>query len=719
MSHPIETVFTVLFLKNTFFPESKAMKLPRLHFALVATLALGLLSMTPARANDLPTSFTVTGSGHGHGVGLSQYGAYGMALNGNTADQILTYYYTGTAITNYDYTNVNNANIRVNVEGDVAMMYLRFEDDPSNTNAVATAPAITIGGTPVANVTFNTIYTFTLTGTSFSLSGDGIQTVTGTSAQITWDNNSTLANVNGGPVGSSASGLLGNCSTSTCPNRYKYGAIDIFVSQLKPNVVVTQDLQAVVTLKLNTEYLYGIGEVPSSWHSEVLKAQAIAARTYASRKLQDSPNADRDDCGCHVFSSTVDQAYVGFSKQYLTDGNRWVDAVTATVDPANANIGQVVTSSGNLIVAYYSASTGGKTQPLNEWAGSSASYLTSVVDTLSLDDRVRNPLRSWSVTIDRNTLTTRMQAQGVSISDIANVAITGTYSSGGVSQLTLTNSGGATTAVNVGPGQRVTPDELRTMFGAYSTYFTGITANGEVPQPQPSPTASASATPTPTPSAAQSSAAPAHATPAAPAEPAPVAAAPASASTPVRSITSVSWPSSKIKPGATSVSGRVTPAQAGVAVSFQVLRNGGWTTVATDVTGRQGSWRVNWASVTAGTHKVRVVAATKVNTVATGARTLSAVGNVTLVGPTRANRNTQVVLRGKVTPGISGAPVQVQRKIGSGAWKTVGTATTDGAGNWSFSISAGATKATSRFRVVISDGRVGSITSKTLATAVR
>ncbi len=693
------------------------MKLPRLHFALVIALAISLLSATPAKANNLPSSFTITGSGHGHGVGLSQYGAQGMALNGSTAEQIVTYYYSGTAVTNYDYTSVNNGNIRVNVEGDDALMFLRFEDDPSNTNPVAAAPTITIGGTAVANVAYNVDYTFTLTGTSFVLSGAGISNVTGTSAQITWDNNSSLANVNGGPAGSSAAGLLGTCSTSTCPNRYKYGTLDIFVSQLKPNVVVSQDLQAVVTLKTNTEYLYGIGEVPSSWHMETLKAQAIAARTYASRKLQDSPNADRDDCGCHVFSSTVDQAYVGFSKQYLASGNRWVEAVNATVDPANSNIGKVITSNGGLIIAYYTASTGGKTQPLNEWGSTSgASYLQTVDDSLSLDPRVNNALANWSVTVDRTELTTKFQAQGVSISDLANVAITGSYASGGVSQLTLTNSSGANTVVNVGPGQLVTPDELRTMFKAYSTYFKTITANGVVAQSQPSPTP----TPTPTPST-PTTPAPAAPAPAAPAvsAPAPVAAAPASANTRVRSITSVQWPSSKIRPGSASVSGKVSPAQAGVSVSFQVLRNGGWTTVGTDVTGRQGAFRVNWADVSAGTHKVRVVASSRINTVATGTRTLSAVGNVTLVGPTRTNLNTQISLRGTVSPGVSGAPVQVQRKIGSGAWRTVGTVTTDGSGNWAFAISAGSTKTTTRFRVIVADGRVGSITSKTLATSVR
>jgi len=37
----------------------------------------------------------------GHGVGMSQYGAYGMARNGYTYDQILKFYYTGVAINDY------------------------------------------------------------------------------------------------------------------------------------------------------------------------------------------------------------------------------------------------------------------------------------------------------------------------------------------------------------------------------------------------------------------------------------------------------------------------------------------------------------------------------------------------------------------------------------------------------------------------------------------
>lgn len=41
----------------------------------------------------------ITTTGYGHGVGMSQYGANGMAKDGNSYKQILTHYYKGTKIT--------------------------------------------------------------------------------------------------------------------------------------------------------------------------------------------------------------------------------------------------------------------------------------------------------------------------------------------------------------------------------------------------------------------------------------------------------------------------------------------------------------------------------------------------------------------------------------------------------------------------------------------
>ena len=41
---------------------------------------------------------TITTKGYGHGVGMSQYGAEGMAKEGYTYDQIIKHYYTGVEI---------------------------------------------------------------------------------------------------------------------------------------------------------------------------------------------------------------------------------------------------------------------------------------------------------------------------------------------------------------------------------------------------------------------------------------------------------------------------------------------------------------------------------------------------------------------------------------------------------------------------------------------
>jgi len=57
--------------------------------------------MGATRANaaaSVPAGFTITGAGFGHGVGMSQYGAQGMGLDGFTASQILTYYFPGTTV---------------------------------------------------------------------------------------------------------------------------------------------------------------------------------------------------------------------------------------------------------------------------------------------------------------------------------------------------------------------------------------------------------------------------------------------------------------------------------------------------------------------------------------------------------------------------------------------------------------------------------------------
>ena len=84
-------------------------------------------------------------------------------------------------------------------------------------------------------------------------------------------------------------------------------------------------------------YLYGIAEMPSTWHKEALKAQAIAARSYAYRYKQEGREICTNEA-CQVFSG---------SKADNPPGE-WKQAVDETR-------GQVVED----VVTYYSSTTGG------------------------------------------------------------------------------------------------------------------------------------------------------------------------------------------------------------------------------------------------------------------------------------------------------------------------------------------------------------------------
>src|SRR3989344_5880883 len=86
-------------------------------------------------------------------------------------------------------------------------------------------------------------------------------------------------------------------------------------------------------------YMLGIYEVPDSWPMEVLKAQAIAARSYA---FSYTNNGTKSIC-----TSQNCQVYKGGNK-----GGNWEQAVKATE-------GKVMTNGGNVITAWYSSTHGG------------------------------------------------------------------------------------------------------------------------------------------------------------------------------------------------------------------------------------------------------------------------------------------------------------------------------------------------------------------------
>ena len=122
-------------------------------------------------------------------------------------------------------------------------------------------------------------------------------------------------------------------------------------------------------------------EMPSSWSPEALKAQAVAARTYAI-----TSNVGGDGYG--LYSDTRSQAYGG------------VAAETPSTDAAvAATRGQIVTYNGAPATTFFSSSSGGYTENIeNVWLGSTPEpWLRGVSDPY--DGAGGNPYHRWSYTL--------------------------------------------------------------------------------------------------------------------------------------------------------------------------------------------------------------------------------------------------------------------------------------------------------------------------------
>ena len=120
------------------------------------------------------------------------------------------------------------------------------------------------------------------------------------------------------------------------------------------------------------DYIKGVvpSEMPSSWELEALKAQAIAARSYALANL-----GKRASLGYDLKDTPEDQAYGGASAE-TSKTNKAVDETS----------GLVLTYNYKVVSAFYSASAGGQTVTAKEAWGNDVPYVRSVP---SFDENVK------------------------------------------------------------------------------------------------------------------------------------------------------------------------------------------------------------------------------------------------------------------------------------------------------------------------------------------
>ena len=137
--------------------------------------------------------------------------------------------------------------------------------------------------------------------------------------------------------------------------------------------VVDGGLQCILKIHIE-DYLKGVVayEMSDSFPLEALKAQAVAARTYAMGRKWVSASRDYD-----VVDTTQDQVYKGLDADY-----------TNVIAAVEATRGVVGTYNGGFAMCYYTASNGGQTALATDiWGGSGDyGYLAMVDDPYDLEN---------------------------------------------------------------------------------------------------------------------------------------------------------------------------------------------------------------------------------------------------------------------------------------------------------------------------------------------
>jgi stage II sporulation protein D len=291
----------------------------------LAVLA-AVLGLAPSALAD--TLFVLKGRGWGHGVGMSQYGALGMAQNGSSYKEILGHYYRNTSI-------ARAGNPKVGVQ--LASGRRSLQIGPSAAFRVSAG---------ARNVTHPT-------GSAIVRIRGGRIKVTG--IEGTFESPATFAPGNA-PI------RLGSTAYS--------GTLVVSIRSAR--------LRAVNRLRMEG-YIQGVvpRESPASWPAHALRAQAVAARSYAF--------AGGGKCGGAFCPDTRDQVYGGLSGEEPSTNA----AVAATAREV------VVDGSGNVAQTFFHSSSGGRTANSEDVWSNQVSYLRSVRDRRDL---VRaNPNRRWTV----------------------------------------------------------------------------------------------------------------------------------------------------------------------------------------------------------------------------------------------------------------------------------------------------------------------------------
>ncbi|MES1194072.1 MAG: SpoIID/LytB domain-containing protein [Solirubrobacterales bacterium] len=278
---------------------------------IAASLSLTLLAAL-ALAPSAPAAgrLVVKGHGYGHGIGMSQYGALGFAQHGSSYRDILGHYYEQTDVVPLtdppDVRVLLQTTRRVVVSGVVAGPGGRKLHAKSSYSAGVSGGRVSL---------------YSASGRRLGTYGAPLRLAAGKGSAFT---------------------LRGAAANGTRNGSYR-GALELRA--------IGGRLQAINALGLE-DYVRGVisAESPSTWPIEALKAQAVAARTYAV-----TTNVGTTTDGIDQYADTRSQMYKGVPAEYPS-----TDAAVA------ATAGQVVAQNGKPVTTYFFSTSGGHTENVED-----------------------------------------------------------------------------------------------------------------------------------------------------------------------------------------------------------------------------------------------------------------------------------------------------------------------------------------------------------------
>lgn len=347
----------------------------RLASLVALAASVNLLPAVPAHAgagDPLPpdTILDIRGRGWGHGRGMGQWGSKGMADDGNTYRQILGHYYQAGpndatpqgAQPLVSYGSRGNPIIRVLVESSQDVIVTSASPFTIVPHGATELSWTSTENKPFWRITYN--------------AGEYRYARASTWNPDQWETVATDDRYAEFKAGDAMLELVRNG-----------GSVRRYRGSLTARWSLSDGMRAINAVRTE-DYLRGVvpRESPASWPAAALRAQSVAARTYAHRYRDASRAAGNSFDICATTSCQVYEGNAGRSSPGGSLTQHEADSTNAAID---ATAGEVLLYDSDPILAEFSSSTGGYTAP------GSVPYQVAVPDP---GDRV-SPHHQWSAAI--------------------------------------------------------------------------------------------------------------------------------------------------------------------------------------------------------------------------------------------------------------------------------------------------------------------------------